>query len=36
MNLMRASAKGDLETVKQLLKEGVDVNAADMHGRTAL
>ncbi|NLL12180.1 MAG: ankyrin repeat domain-containing protein [Fibrobacter sp.] len=36
MNLMRASAKGDLETVKQLLNEGADVNATDMHGRTAL
>ncbi len=36
MNLMRASAKGDLETVKRLLSEGTDVNATDMHGRTAL
>ncbi len=36
MNLLRASAKGDLETVKQLLSEGADVNAMDMHGRTSL
>lgn len=36
MNLLRASAKGDLETVTKLLNEGADTNAADMHGRTAL
>ncbi len=36
MTLMRASAKGDLTSVKRLLKEGADVNAADTHGRTAL
>jgi serine/threonine-protein phosphatase 6 regulatory ankyrin repeat subunit B len=36
MDLVRASAKGDLETVKKLLKEGADVNFTDMHGRTAL
>jgi len=36
MNLMRASAKGDLTTVKQLINEGADVNSADNHGRTAL
>uniref|UniRef100_A0A5K3FSH9 ANK_REP_REGION domain-containing protein n=1 Tax=Mesocestoides corti TaxID=53468 RepID=A0A5K3FSH9_MESCO len=34
--LMRASKKGDLLTVKMLIKEGVDVNEQDVHGRTAL
>ncbi|VDD76855.1 unnamed protein product [Mesocestoides corti] len=30
--LMRASKKGDLLTVKMLIKEGVDVNEQDVHG----
>lgn len=36
MNLLRASAKGDLESVKKLLNDGEDVNITDMQGRTAL
>jgi ankyrin repeat protein len=36
MNLLRASAKGDLAGVKKLVAEGADVNAADGSGRTSL
>jgi hypothetical protein len=36
MNLLRASAKGDLAAVKKFVAEGVDVNAADGSGRTPL
>jgi ankyrin repeat protein len=36
MNLLRASAKGDLAAVKKAVAEGVDVNAADGLGRTPL
>jgi uncharacterized protein len=36
MNLLRASAKGDLATVKKLIAEGADVNAADAGGRTPI
>jgi ankyrin repeat protein len=34
MNLLRASAKGDLAAVKKFVAEGADVNAADGLGRT--
>ena len=36
MSLIRASADGDLAAVKRLVAEGVDINAADARGRTAL
>lgn len=36
MNLIRASAKGDLTLVKKLVEEGADVNGTDASGRTAL
>lgn len=36
MNLIRASSRGDITTVSALLKEGADINAADIYGRTAL
>ncbi len=36
MNLLRASAKGDLAAVKKFIAEGVDVNVADGSGRTPL
>ncbi len=36
MNLIRASAKGDLARVKKLIEEGADVDAGDSTGRTAL
>jgi ankyrin repeat protein len=36
MNLLRASAKGDLAAVKKFVAEGADVNAADGLGRAPL
>ena len=36
MNLLRASAKGDLAAVKKFVAEGSDVNAADPSGRTPI
>jgi ankyrin repeat protein len=36
MSLLRASAKGDLASVKKLVSDGADVNAADTKGRTPL
>jgi ankyrin repeat protein len=36
MNLIRASAKGDLAVVKKFLAEGAEVNGADGSGRTPL
>ena len=36
MNLLRASAKGDLAAIKKLVADGADVNAADTKGRTPL
>jgi ankyrin repeat protein len=36
MNLIRASSKGDLATVKALLESGTNVNQTDTNGRTAL
>jgi uncharacterized protein len=36
MNLLRASAKGDLAAVKKFVADGADVNAADGLGRTAV
>jgi uncharacterized protein len=36
MNLLRASSKGDLATVKKLVGEGANVNEADSSGRTPL
>ncbi|HON10737.1 MAG TPA: ankyrin repeat domain-containing protein [Chitinispirillaceae bacterium] len=36
MSLIRSSAKGDLASVKKLVNEGADINAADANGRTAL
>ena len=34
--LHAATAKGDLTAIRRLLKNGVDINAADPHGRTPL
>lgn len=36
MNLIRASSKGDLATVKAELESGTNVNQTDSNGRTAL
>jgi ankyrin repeat protein len=36
MNLLLASASGDLAAVKKIIAEGADVNATDGTGRTAL
>jgi ankyrin repeat protein len=36
MNLLRASAKGDLAAVKKFIVEGVDANVIDGSGRTPL
>ena len=36
MNLLRASAKGDLGAVKKFVAEGSNVNAADAGGRTPI
>jgi hypothetical protein len=36
MNLLRASAKGDLAAVKKFVAEGGNVNAADPSGRTPI
>ncbi|MBN1309437.1 MAG: ankyrin repeat domain-containing protein [Chitinispirillaceae bacterium] len=36
MNLIRASAKGDLAAVKKLVNEGADVNDTDAGGRSPL
>lgn len=36
MNLLRASASGELTAVKKIVAEGADVNATDSSGRTAL
>ncbi|MDO5577250.1 MAG: ankyrin repeat domain-containing protein [Fibrobacter sp.] len=36
MNLIRASAKGDIKTVSALLADGAAVDEADVYGRTAL
>lgn len=35
-DLSYASRWGDLETVKELIKAGVDVKTCDEHGNTAL
>jgi|GEM_PF-3379273 len=34
--LIKAAKRGDIQTVKQLLKEGADINARDTQGNTAL
>ena len=36
MELIQSSERGDIESVKQLLKNGVDVTFKDADGRTAL
>lgn len=36
MNLIRASAKGDIKTVRALLADGTAIDDADVYGRTAL
>jgi uncharacterized protein len=36
MNLLQASASGELTAVKKIVGEGADINAADSSGRTAL